>query len=71
METINLDIVRSFDVKIRENGQWRKIERKEDFKKNFMIEEIIACSFAEENVTLEKGKIIMGERLALWECIPD
>ena len=63
--------MRSFDVKIRENGQWRKTERKEDFKKIFMIEEIIACSFAEENVTLEKGKIIMEERPAQWECIPD
>jgi len=29
------------------------------------------CSFAEENVTLEKGKIIMEERMALWECTPD
>lgn len=36
-----------------------------------MIEEIIACFFAEENVTLEKGKIIMEERMALWECAPD
>lgn len=36
-----------------------------------MIEEIIACSSAEENVTLEKGKIIMEERMALWECAPD
>ena len=63
--------MRNFDVKIRENGQWRKTERSEDFKIFLMIEEIIACFFAEENVTLEKGKIIMEERMALWECAPD
>ena len=54
-----------------EQTEGRKRSEEMDSEEKQRERKTFKCSFAEENVTLEKGKIIMEERMALWECTPD